>query len=306
MSPAVSIILPTFNRLHYLRPAVESVFAQTFRDWELLIADDGSSAPTLAYLRELESPDRVRLLALEHRGRTSVVRNAALRAARGQYVAFLDSDDLWDPMKLERQIGSLHAHRERSWSYTGYRMVNASLQPLARQERLQPARGWILGELLSFRTIIVQSSVVLLRSLLERTGPYDERLSMCSDLELWFRCALHGEADCVADPLVSVRRHDEHAGDDIEACRDLNRALDLIRPAAGRLWEAELRKQRAIASATLARSQAVGGQRAAAFGTLLASASYAWMEREWWRRGAHAAARALTPALLRRALRPRA
>ncbi|MGH8220310.1 MAG: glycosyltransferase [Steroidobacteraceae bacterium] len=305
MNPAVSIVLPTFNRVHYLRPAIASVFAQTFDDWELLIADDGSSEQTVAYLRELESREsRVKLLLLAHTGRTSVVRNVALRVARGEYVAFLDSDDLWVSAKLEKQIESLHANPARSWSYSGFRMVNASLQPLG-EIPFRPAQGWIVAEVLSFQTIIVQSSVVLSRRLLERTGRYDERLSLCSDLELWLRCALGGEADCIAEPLVWVRRHDEHAGDDIEACRDMNRALELIRPALGRRWGPELSKQRAIASATLARALAVAGKRRAAFATLFASASFACTEREWWRRAAGAAARALAPQVLRRATRRR-
>lgn len=306
MPPTVSIVLPTLNRLHYLRFAVDSVFAQTFADWELLIADDGSGEPTLAYLRELESSDRVRLLPLTHSGRPSVVRNAALRVARGEFVAFLDSDDLWEPTKLEKQIASFGIHPDRPWSYTGFRMVNASLQPLDRYVRFHASQGWIVGDVLSFRTTIVQSSVALRRAFLQRTGLYDERLSLCSDFELWLRCARCGEADCIAEPLVSVRRHDEHAGDDVEACRDLSRALALSLPALGPRWGADLRRQRAIASATLARSQAVHGQRTAALGTLLASANYAWMEREWWRGAAGAAARALTPAIVRRVLRSRA
>jgi len=303
MPPTVSIVLPTFNRLHYLRPAVESVFAQTFGDWELLIADDGSSEPTLAYLRELESSGRVQLLPLAHSGRTSVVRNAALRTARGEYVAFLDSDDLWEATKLEKQIDSLRAHPDRSWSYTGFRMVNASLQPHNRYVRFHPSRGGIVGDVLTFRTTIVQSSVMLYRSFLERTGLYDERLSLCSDLELWLRCALLGEADCVDEPLVWVRRHDEHEGDDVEACQDLNRALELALPALKTRWSTQLRRQRAIASVTLARSQAVHGQRRAALGTLLASAHYAWIERDWWPGAAGAVARALAPTVVRRAAR---
>src|ERR1700732_1465702 len=103
-APVVSIILPTFNRLKYLRPAIDSVFAQTLADWELLIADDGSDEETRAYLEHLGGLPRVKLIWLAHSGNPSAVRNAALREARGDYIAFLDSDDVWLPSKLERQV----------------------------------------------------------------------------------------------------------------------------------------------------------------------------------------------------------
>src|SRR5882672_10472844 len=107
---AVSIILPTFNRLEFLRPAIDSVFAQTFMDWDLIIADDGSAEPTRAYLRTLVSQPRVKVIWLAHTGNLSAVRNAALRAAQGEYIAFLDSDDLWMPVKLKHQMAALRAH----------------------------------------------------------------------------------------------------------------------------------------------------------------------------------------------------
>src|SRR3954470_20897049 len=106
---AVSIVVPTFNRLDYLRPALASVFAQTWNDWDLVIADDGSDDDVRAYLHdlELEQRPRVRVLSLPHRGNPAAVRNAALHVATGTYVAFLDSDDLWAPRKLELQLDAL-------------------------------------------------------------------------------------------------------------------------------------------------------------------------------------------------------
>src|SRR5215831_394736 len=86
----VSVVLPTFNRLQFLRAAVESVCAQTFTGWELLIADDGSGGETRGYLQSLAGDPRITVLYLAHSGRPSAARNAALRRARGEYVAFLD------------------------------------------------------------------------------------------------------------------------------------------------------------------------------------------------------------------------
>ncbi len=116
---SVSIILPTFGRLEYLRATVASVYRQTLQDWELIIADDGSDAETRAYLRTLEADSRVRLLWLTHTGIPAVVRNGALREARGEYVAFLDSDDLWAPEKLSRQVAMLRSRPLCGWCYNG-------------------------------------------------------------------------------------------------------------------------------------------------------------------------------------------
>src|ERR1700688_1486822 len=150
MSSAVSIILPTYNRLEFLRPAIESVFAQTFEDWELVIADDGSSADTRTYLETLDDPPRIKVIWLPHSGRPSVVRNAALREARGEYVAFLDSDDVWLPRKLEIQIASLRCHAARKWSYPRFSLLDRSGNPTpSARTRCWPApSGWILENLL--------------------------------------------------------------------------------------------------------------------------------------------------------------
>src|SRR5262245_55647877 len=99
-SPVVSIVLPAFNRLVYLRAAVASVFKQSFTDWELIIGDDGSDEDTRAYLGTLDQPPRVKVLWLAHTGNPAVVRNAALLEAKGEFVAFIDSDDEWLPDKL--------------------------------------------------------------------------------------------------------------------------------------------------------------------------------------------------------------
>src|SRR5262245_58677498 len=130
-APTVSIILPTFNRLHYLRPAVDSVFAQSFTDWELIIADDGSDEATRAYLGDLAVRPGVRVLWLKHHGTPAPVRNAALREARGEYIAFLDSDDVWMPAKLARQIESLRRRPARQWAYTAFTIVDGAGGPRA-------------------------------------------------------------------------------------------------------------------------------------------------------------------------------
>jgi glycosyltransferase involved in cell wall biosynthesis len=305
MSPLVSVIMPTFNRLEYLRPAVESVFAQTLTQWELIIADDGSSADTRAYLQSLDDP-RVKVIWLAHTGRPSAVTNVALRAARGEYVAFLDSDDLWLPKKLETQIASLQLHEQRAWSYTRFSLVDGSGKPLAAaRTRAWPApSGWILEKLLTGETVIAQPSVVVARVLLEHLGLLDEDLIMCYDDELWFRLAAHSEIDGIDEALTLVRRHHQHSGSDIIAWRDRRRVFEkmLSNSPGGHIGEM-LRQLRAEMAIGLAKSEALFGKGLSALGTILSSARYSWRYRQWWLGTLQAMVRAFAPAALRNVVR---
>lgn len=231
--PLISVILPAFNRLAWLQAAIHTVFAQTLEDWELIVADDGSDEPTREYLRALASnhEGRVRVLYLAHSGNPPVARNAALREARGEYVAFLDSDDLWLPRKLELQIASLGENPARQWSYTRSELVDGSGRPLPGGRGLKyPQRkdGWIAESLLRGEAAVTQSSVVARREAVVRVGGYPEDLPICGDYELYLRLALESEIDFVDAPLVLVRRHQEHYCDDVSALAEVRRFMGKV------------------------------------------------------------------------------
>jgi glycosyltransferase involved in cell wall biosynthesis len=307
MATLVSVIMPTCDRLQFLGPALESLFAQTCSDWELIIADDGSAAPTRDYLRGLLARPQVQVIWLAHSGRPAVARNRALQAARGSYVAFLDSDDLWLPHKLERQLASLRQHPERKWGYTAFGIVDAAGRPRTTRTMasLRPAiSGWIAQQLLSEETIIALPSVVVERECLERVGVFDEQLVMCEDDELWLRLALHSEVDALDEPLTLVRRHGQHHGDDVTAWSDRRRVFErALRTNADPRLRASLRRLRAAMSAGLANSEVGAGRRMRALGTLLASARYSWRYRRWWATAAGTVLRACAPRKLRGLLR---
>jgi len=300
-TPAVSIIMPTFNRLEFLTPAIASVFAQTFADWELIVADDGSSADTRAYLESLDDP-RIKVIWLAHTGRPSVVSNAAIREARGEYVAFLDSDDMWLSGKLQAQLASLRNHPERGWSYTKFAVVDRSGYPVvsARNKDWPTPTGWILEKLLKEVTVIAQPSVVVSRQLLERLGGFDEELVMCYDDELWFRLAAHSEIDGIDAPLTLIRRHAHHSGSDIIAWRDRRRVFEkALRASGGGPLYPILRRLRAQMSAGLAKSQAASGRRGSALGTLMTSLPHSWRYPICWLGAVVATAGTFAPAVLR-------
>ena len=315
MTPAVSIVLATYNRLELLRSSVDSVFSQTFRDWELIIADDGSDEPTKRYLESLESPGRVRLLWLDHSGRPAAVRNAALREARGEYIAFQDSDDLWLPRKLEIQVDSLRRHPERAWSHTRYQLVDASGAPTAWTRRTggwPTPGGWILDQLIRGETVIALPSVVASRGLLQQAGGFDEQLNDTEDYELWLRLARRSEIDAVPELLTLVRRHGQHfSAKPIEAFQAARYVIDRqlgsgdvehLRPV--------LLRQRARVVVGLARSRAAAGYRRDALATLVSGARHFCRYPQFWTDALAAIAMAVTPravvGLLRRSRQARA
>lgn len=299
MNPEVSVVLPTFNRLQYLRPAVESVFAQTFSDWELIVADDGSERATAAYVAALANPPRVKVLRLDHTGNPGAVRNAACQAARGEYIAFLDSDDLWLPTKLALQVASLRAHPERGWGHTAFSAIDETGELLAgaRSRWWPAAEGWILERLIKMETVIAIPSVIVRRRLFEQLGGFDLKQRMCEDYDLWLRLAALSEIDGVRETLLHVRNHRDRYHRNSIVFEDRARALEkVLAVSTDRSLRPTLRRERAKVAAGLARIQAIDGSRWAALRTLAKSSPYSWGYREWWLAGAKAAIRALTPA----------
>jgi glycosyltransferase involved in cell wall biosynthesis len=300
MAPQVSIVLPSYNRERYLRQAVDSVLAQTFVDWELILADDGSAAETARYLEELDKVAQVKVLRLGHSGNPSVVRNAALRVARGSYVAFLDSDDVWLPTKLEIQIALHRSRAERRWSYVAMERIleDGNLMP-GEPKRPTPG-GAIFEQLLVLRADVSMSSVMAERALLEQVGCFDEAQPFFEEFDLFLRLSLHSDVSVVTQPLVRIRSHAEHYSADRIGMREGRaRLLDKIQPFAEQLGlGAVARREQNRNNTDLARAYATGGRRREALRLLWRARAGAWHEGSWWRACA-AAVKSLAPACVR-------
>ncbi|MGD8252501.1 MAG: glycosyltransferase [Desulfobacterales bacterium] len=196
-SPRISVIVPTFNRDWILREAIESVLAQTFKDLELIVVDDGSEDATQKLLAAYGS--RIRVHRQENRG-VSSARNAGIAMARGSLVALLDSDDTWLPTKLERQVafmdsrpGVLISQTEEIWIRNG-RRVNP-----ARKHR-KPS-GLFFERSLEM-CMVSPSAVMMRRGLIETVGPFDESLPACEDYDLWLRIGCRFPIWLLDEPLV--------------------------------------------------------------------------------------------------------
>jgi glycosyltransferase involved in cell wall biosynthesis len=303
-APHVSVLLPTFNRLEYMPKAIDSVFAQTFTDWELIIADDGSSGEALAYLRRIAETPRVRLIRFRHTGNPAYLRNAAAAAALGEYVAFLDSDDLWAPVKLERQLASLRAHRSRRWSYTKFVLIDPSGQPTQWMRRTggwPTPDGWILDRLARVETVISLPSVIVERSLLREVGGFDETLLGSEDIDLWLRLAVESEVDALAEPLTLVHRHDQHFS---ARCPDVFLYAAMATEKAMRAkgmghLRPVFQRERARIAVQLARWYAASGDRRRAYHTLISSTRHISRHPPLWSTALTALAVASAPGWIR-------
>ena len=201
--PTVSVIIPTYNSAQYVVEAVESVLAQTWQDFEILVIDDGSTDETEQVLRRYKNP--VRYLH-QSNGGVAVARNRGIQESRGRYLAFLDADDTWLPDKLEFQINELQKHPQTQACYSAFTIVDADLNPLgiSRSQRQNSA----LEDLLTHGNIIGSICTVLCeRSLFDEVGGFDPKLSQCADWDMWVRLAAHTEFLYLDEPLVTYRQH---------------------------------------------------------------------------------------------------
>ncbi|MGH7616128.1 MAG: glycosyltransferase family 2 protein [Gemmatimonadaceae bacterium] len=207
-APAVSIILPTFDRLAYLREAVASVLAQTVVDWELIVVDDGSSDESVAWLGSLGEP-RLTVVRQPHTGHKAQLRNRGLARARADWIAFIDSDDRWTPQKLERQLAYHVAQPAVRWSYTGRTFIDGAGDPMPmdRFKAWEPRAGRILRDVVESRANIALPSVMVERALLTEVGGFNEAFRSAEDYELWLRLAERCECGVVDEPLLEVRKH---------------------------------------------------------------------------------------------------
>jgi glycosyltransferase involved in cell wall biosynthesis len=296
-TPAVvSVIIPTFNRPQFLPAAIGSVFNQTFTDWELLIADDGSDERTRAYLRTLSHLPKVTIMWMPHTGSPAAVRNAALHNARGEYVAFLDSDDIWEVRKLELQLAILRNRKRCQWSYTAFTNINEQGDPLPEESRRRwiPCEGEIFDRILRGEVSIRTPSVLVARQLLVDSGGFDESMRSAEDYDLWLRLALCSEIALINESLVRIRSHEEnHSADWASAYVGQDHTFKKLQFCVDPRRRSLLRRERARNALKLSWQYAVLRNRTGSLRVLLRSFAFSWPYIEWWGKALRIALRAV-------------
>lgn len=203
MSPAVSIVMAAKNYARFLPEAVESVLAQTFADWELLIIDDGSTDATPAVVRPFLADPRIRYTRSDRLGQ-SRAKNLGISLARGEFVAFLDADDAWEPAKLEKQLALFQDRPEVGVVYSRRSLVDESGQALPQSRSTTLPRGRVLAQMF-VQNHVCFSSAVVRRIVFSHVGAFDPEWDLAIDYDLWLRVARHCEFDYVDEELVRYR-----------------------------------------------------------------------------------------------------
>jgi glycosyltransferase involved in cell wall biosynthesis len=202
MTPAISVVVATYNYGRYLAGALDSALGQSFRDVEVIVVDDGSTDNTGDVIAPYLSDPRVRYERLDHVGQPAA-KNIGIRLARGRLIAFLDADDLWLPKKLEKQIALLKADPTVGVIYSRRGLVDERGRALEYQ---QPPlhRGRVLEAM--FRTnFVCFSSAIVHRRVFKHVGLFNESLNLAIDYDLWLRVAPGYRFDFVDEPLVLYR-----------------------------------------------------------------------------------------------------
>jgi glycosyltransferase involved in cell wall biosynthesis len=252
----VTAIIVTYNRRQFLAEAIDSVLAQTFfiknpQDWELLIIDDGSTDQTELLIQPyLEDWSNLGYYRQPHLG-VSAARNRGLSLARGEFIAFLDSDDLWLPAKIEAQLSYLRAFpsapfclAEEIWIREGKRVNQA--------RKHQKSSGYILDRVLSL-CLLSLSSALFRRQLFSELGGFDESLPVGEDYDLGIRIALRYPYYYLSSPLVVKRggRADQlskkYWGNDRWRVKALLKALDSgVEESQALLIKREIKKKATV------------------------------------------------------------
>ncbi len=200
--PTVSICIPTYNRKDYLKETLASVFAQTYKDYEVVIVDDGSTDGTEEMIKNAGYD--VRYYWQQNAG-DATARNKLIELAQGQFITFLDSDDLLMPDAIERMVNVMNAEPQNVVVYGGYLRIDEHGNLCGHSKR-KLRSGYITRYL--FEDIIVHPNGSMFpKRALEESGGFDTSLSVCSDYDLWLRLSLKYLFIALPEPTFKRRRH---------------------------------------------------------------------------------------------------
>ncbi len=202
MTPKVSVVMAAKNYARFIPQAIESVFAQSYPDWELVIIDDGSTDATPDAVRPYLADSRVRYVGSDRLGQ-SRAKNLGARLSRGEFIAYLDADDAWLPTKLEKQHALLTARPAVGVCFTRRTLIDETGQTRPTNDPPTP-RGKVLAEIFA-RNFVCFSSVMVRRTVFDHVGLFDPQWDLSIDYDLWLRVAKFYEFDCVDEPLVLYR-----------------------------------------------------------------------------------------------------
>ena len=206
-NPAVSVIIPTYNRANLVAKAIKSVLSQTYQDFEIIVIDDGSTDNTEEIIRSFKDK-RVKYIKKykENKG-SSVARNIGIKVARGKYIALLDSDDEWLPEKLDKQIKVLQSESpEVGVVYSNLCYIDENGKSMNKL-RNPKKEGYIYEDLFGKNCVGTPSTVLIRKECFHQVGLFDDLLNAMEDWDMWIRIAKYYRFALIKVPLVKYRLH---------------------------------------------------------------------------------------------------
>ena len=283
--PSVSVVIPTYNRARLLPRALDSVLAQTFGNLEVLVIDDGSTDGTTALMARYHDP-RVRYLVQPANAGVSAARNRGMREARGEWIAFLDSDDEWLPDKLQRQLARSHELAGLGEADTNVGMIYCGFERISddgtHAVRIPTCRGDIYADLLVNNVISGTPGVMIRRAVVATAGFFDETIAAIEDYDYWLRVARFHHIDFVAEPLVRFHDHGGNGRKSAQVRENLSARAHFHRKHAAALAEARVAHLFLLKSARRHLTHPAGNT-LAAFGLALRTLGHAPTSRQAWR-----------------------
>lgn len=202
-NPLVSVIIPTYNRAHLIMRAIKSVQAQTFTNWEIVIVDDGSTDDTKRLVESIRQNDpRIFYVKHDKNKGESAARNTGVEYSKGEYIAFIDSDDVWLPLKLEKQIAVFNkGPKDLGIVYTSACFINEA----TGEKRIKIARdhGHIFEKQVAYNPVGSPSKVMVRSECIIKCGGFDPEFPVNADWDMWTRISKIYAVDTVSEPLVN-------------------------------------------------------------------------------------------------------
>lgn len=206
--PLVTIVIPTYNRKTYIIEAIHSVIKQTYTNWELIVVDDGSTDDTAEAIKSIQD-QRIRTIQLPHEGRVGPLRNKGAFAGKGEWICFLDSDDLWMPQKLEQQLKALQDFNSQA-CYTNFELMSENgITIPVKAGKFKPLSGNIVQQVLTTEASVTVVSLMVSRKVFSTVGGFsaDRRLQYRDDYEFVLRLTLHTNIIGLPIILLRIREH---------------------------------------------------------------------------------------------------
>lgn len=226
--PTVSVVIPAYNAVSYLPQTMGSVLQQTFTDFEVLIVDDGSSDDTANWAAQI-TDSRVRLISQPNQG-AGAARNTGIENARGEYIAFLDADDFWEPTKLAKQVQCLDTRPEIGLVHTWVNVANADGR-LSERVMTTEGEGHIWHQIVVYNPVKSGSTAMVRRECFEAVGRFDSSLKYAEDWDMWVRVSRKYAVCVLHEPLASYRIHPFNKSKNYEGqlssfCRIIDKAFE--------------------------------------------------------------------------------